>query len=176
MLDNQTAVLRVGEQVPIATQQSVGSTDDARTVNTIQFRDAGVTLSVTPRVNPGGLVRMEIEQEVSTVEVTTSSTIDSPTFNQQKIKSSVVVQSGESVALGGLIKETNSKGKTGIPFLKDIPLLGVLFGSTSGNQQRDELIVIITPRVVGSREDARAITADLRRRMEEIARWFPKNR
>ena len=168
VLDNQTAELQVGEEVPVATQQQQASTSgDAPLVNTIQFRDTGVILRVTPRVNPGGLVIMEIEQEVSSVVPSAEPTI-TPTIQQRRVLSTIAVQSGETVALGGLIQGERSKTKSGLPFLKDIPLLGELFSATSDTDNRTELLVVITPRVVGNPEEARAVTQELRNKMRAV--------
>lgn len=169
VLDNQTAQLQVGDSVPIATQSSVSVTDpDAPVVNTIQFRDTGVILSVTPRVNANGLVVMEIEQEVSDVVATTTSGIDSPTIQQRKIVSTVAVQSGNTVALGGLIRDRDNKVEAGVPILRDVPILGFFFGNTTDTVRRTELLVLITPRVIHSQQDALEITDELRRRMRAV--------
>ncbi len=169
VLDNQSAELQVGDEVPIATQQAVSVTDpEAPIVNSIEFRDTGVILRVTPRVNKGGLVVLEIEQEVSSVVATTTSGIDSPTIRQRRITSSVAIQGGETVALGGLIREEATRGSSGIPYLSDIPVLGFLFGSRINDQDRTELLVLITPRVVRNQRDARDVTNELRRRMQTI--------
>ena len=169
VLDNQTARLQVGDQVPIATQSSVSVTDpDAPIVNQIQFLDTGVILNVTPRVNAGGMVILEIEQQVSDVVATTTSGIDSPTIRQRQISSTVAVQSGETIALGGLIRESSSHTSSGLPILKDIPVVGALFGKTSNNTTRTELLVLITPRVVSNQDEARAVTDELRRRLRAV--------
>jgi len=169
VLDNQTARLQVGDQVPIATQSSVSVTDpDAPIVNQIQFLDTGVILNVTPRVNAGGMVILEIEQQVSDVVATTTSGIDSPTIRQRQISSTVAVQSGETIALGGLIRESSSHTSSGLPILKDIPVVGALFGKTSNDTTRTELLVLITPRVVSNQDEARAVTDELRRRLRAV--------
>lgn len=149
VLNNQSAVLQVGDQVPIPVQSSVSTLDpNAPIVNTIQFRDTGVILTVTPRINEGGLVLVDIEQEVSDVVRTTSSGIDAPTIQQRKITSTVAVQSGDTIALGGLIRENTSDGKSGVPVLSRIPVLGALFGTNTRTLRRTELIVLLTPRIV----------------------------
>jgi len=169
VLDNRTAELQVGDEVPIATQSAVSVTDpDAPIVNSIEFRDTGVILRVTPRVNPGGLVTMEIAQEVSSVVGTTTSGIDSPTIQQRKVTSSVAVQSGETVALGGLISERRERSSGGLPLLSEIPLLGAAFGSKADGAVRTELLVLITPRVVTNQRDAREVTEELRSRMRAV--------
>ena len=170
VLDNQTATLQVGDQVPFATQSAV-SVDDpgAPIVNAIQQVDTGVILSVTPRVNPGGLVIMEIEQEVSEAVATTSSTSTaSPTIRRSKISTTVAVQSGETVALGGLIQDTRTRKTQGIPLLSRLPIVGPLFGSKQDDTDRTELLVLITPRVVRNMDEARRVTDELRRRVRAV--------
>ena len=169
VLDNQTARLQVGDQVPIATQQSVAvEGGSAPLVNTIQFRDTGVILEVTPRVNAGGLVVLDVLQEVSDVKSTTTSALDSPTIEQRSIQSTVAVQSGETIALGGLIRDREEESVSGIPLLSAIPILGNLFKTTSTGTRRTELLVLITPRVVRDQSEARAVTEELRKRLRSI--------
>jgi general secretion pathway protein D len=169
VLNNQTATLQVGNRVPIATQQAVSTvTTGAPVVNSIEYQDTGVILKVTPRVNRGGLVMMDVSQEVSDVVPNTTSGIDSPTIEERKINSSVAVQDGETVALGGLIQDTVSKDKSGIPLIMDIPVIGGLFAQTQKNVGRTELMVLITPHVVDSREKARAITEELRNKLPTL--------
>lgn len=169
VLDNRTATLQVGDEVPIITQSAVSVADPAAPiVNSVQFRDTGVILNVTPRVNSSGGVELDIEQEVSDVVPTTTSTIDSPTIQQRKIKSSVSVHDGQTIALGGLIRDRQSRGKSGVPGLSDIPVLGSLFGTTTNTADRTELLVLITPHVVRGPEEADAITDELRKRMQSV--------
>jgi general secretion pathway protein D len=170
VLNNQSASLTVGDQVPFATESSVSTIDsNAPTVNAIQQVDTGVILNVTPRVNPGGLVIMEIDQEVSDAVQTLSSGIDSPTIQQSKISTTVAVQSGETVALGGLIKDTRTKSTAGIPLLSRLPFIGPLFGTKQDNTERTELLVLITPRVVRNQAEARRVTEELRQRVRAVA-------
>ncbi|WP_242443064.1 type II secretion system secretin GspD [Magnetospirillum sp. 15-1] len=164
VLNNQTASLQVGDQVPISTQSSVSTvTSGSPVVNSIEYRDTGVILKVTPRVNDSGLVLLDISQEVSDVSTTTSSNLDSPTIQQRKISSSVAVQDGQTVALGGLIRDNLKRTKSGVPLLNDVPLLGPLFGTTDNTRDRTELLVLLTPHVVRNANDAQAITDELRR-------------
>ncbi|NNG03723.1 MAG: type II secretion system secretin GspD [Inquilinus sp.] len=169
VLDNESARLQVGDEVPIAVQ-SVQSIDDpsAPIVNTIEYRDTGVILEVTPRVNASGLVILEIMQEVSDVSETSSSTLNSPIISQRLIESTVAVQGGETIALGGLIRDTRTDIVTGIPLLADIPLLGNLFKSTTDRIERTELLVLLTPRVVRDLQDARDVTRELRERLTSL--------
>ncbi len=163
VLDNKTATLQVGDQVPIVTQTARGvTTTDAPIVNSVQLKDTGVILSVTPRVNDSGRVILDIEQEVSSVVKTSTSGIDSPTIQQRKIKTSVVVTDGEALALGGLIQERETEGKSKVPVLGDVPIIGAAFRQKTSNVSRTELIIFIRPRVIRDMDEARRITKEFR--------------
>lgn len=169
VLDNRTATLQVGDQVPIVTQTSSSVIDaNAPIVNQVEMRDTGVILKVTPRVNEGGRVSLEIEQEVSDVTQTKTSGIDSPTIQQRKIKTSVAVDNGSTIALGGLIRDRVTDGATKIPLLGDIPGLGELFRTNTKRNERTELIVLITPHVVSGAGDAELVTRELREKMRGV--------
>jgi len=169
VVDNAPARLQVGDQVPIAVQSAVSVINpDSPIVNSIQYRDTGVILEVVPRVNANGLVFLEIIQEVSDVVPTTTSKLDSPTIQQRQIESSVAVQSGESVALGGLIRDSRSNSVIGIPILSEIPILGSLFKTTDNSIKRTELLVLLTPRVVKNRQDFADVTEELRSRLHYL--------
>jgi general secretion pathway protein D len=172
VLDNQTARLQVGDQVPIVVQQAAPITGDLDTiVNSIELRDTGVILTVTPRVNAGGLVTLEIQQEVSNVvqsETQTQSEQSTPTISQRLVSSTVAVQSGETVALGGLITDDRERSRSGVPILSSIPVIGVLFSTRSRTVERTELLVLLTPSVIDSPARARAVTEELRRRLSGI--------
>jgi len=169
VLDNKTARLQVGDEVPIATQTSVSTiTPNAPQVNSIEYKDTGVILTVTPRVNSSGTVGLDIEQEVSDVVTTTTSDLDSPTIRQRKLKSSVTIEDGETIALGGLIRDSQSRNKTGIPILSDIPWIGNLFKTTDNVSDRTELLVLLTPHVVRSPAEAREVTDELRKRVHAL--------
>jgi len=166
VLNNREATLQIGDQVPVTTQSALSvGTVGAPIVNTVQMMDTGVILRVTPRVNQNGLVQLDITQEVSDVVKTTTSGIDSPTIKQRKLTTTVSVRSGDTIALGGLIREDASKSKSGVPFLSQIPLVGALFRNTNTNRDRTELIVLITPKVV--RDDD-----ELHRTMEYLRDQF----
>ncbi len=163
VLNNESARLLVGALVPIVTQSAVSvDTVGAPVVNSVAYQETGVILEVTPRVNSGGLVTLDISQEVSDVVQTSTSTIDSPTINERRIKSSIVVQDGETIGLGGLITNSVTTGNAGIPWLTNIPVLGALFGTRNNQSARTELLVLLTPRVLEDQRTARALTDDLR--------------
>jgi general secretion pathway protein D len=174
VLNNHTASMQVGDQVPVATQSSV-STDnpDAPIVNSIEYRDTGVILKVTPRVNDSGLVLLDIAQEVSDVSTTATSTIDSPTIQQRRIASSVAVRDGNTIALGGLIRDTSTVGSSGVPFLSQIPILGALFGDKQDDKKRTELLVLLTPRVLRNTEDANNATSELIEKLQATKPLVP---
>src|SRR4029077_664063 len=155
VMDNEPARLQVGDLVPVIVQSQQSTlTSNAPIINSVEYRDTGVIMLVTPRVNSGGLVTLDISQEVSDVASTTSSNIDSPTFNQRLIRTRVAVQDGQTVGMAGLIRDTDSQGNSGIPLIKDIPLLGSLVSSQVNTRERTELLVLITPHVVHDQRDA----------------------
>jgi general secretion pathway protein D len=164
-LDNKTATLQVGDQVPIITQSATGVRDanDPTIVNSVQFRDTGIVLKVTPRIGKSGTVFVDVDQEVSSAIPTTTSGIDSPTIQQRKLSNSVAVQDGDSIALGGLIRQSETVGEGGVPLLKDVPLLGKLFSTTSETSDRTELLIFLKPRIIRSPAAAREITDSLRK-------------
>ncbi|MBP0444559.1 type II secretion system secretin GspD [Roseomonas sp. SSH11] len=170
VLSNQTARLRVGDSVPIVTQQATGGgVTDTRIVNSVSLRDTGVSLDVTPRVNSVGGVLLDVDQDISDAVATTTSGIDSPTIQQRRLRTVVSVASGETVVLGGLIREADSNTRTGLPFLVNIPVLRELTGVRGTSRRRTELLVLITPRVVQNVEDQRRVTEELRLRMQSMA-------
>ncbi len=175
VLNNQTANLQVGDRVPIITQQAVSTTTtDAPIVNSVEYEDTGVILKVTPRVNRGGMVMLDISQEVSEVASATTSGIQSPTIQERKINSSVAVQDNETIVLGGLISDSRTKTNTGIPYLQDVPVLGNLFRDTGDNRTRTELMVLITPHVVDDLRKARKVTDELRRKLPAVQSVFER--
>jgi general secretion pathway protein D len=163
VLDNKTAKLQVGDQVPFKT--STESSGNAGFIEQVELKDTGVILAVTPRVNDSGRVTLEIEQEVSDAVPTTTSDIQSPTIQQRKIKTSVVVSDGEALALGGLIQERETTGKTKVPVLGDIPVLGNAFRQKTNRIRRTELIIFIRPRVIRDASEARRITDEFRKQL-----------
>lgn len=176
VLNNQTASLQVGNQVPIITQQAVDvQNTGAPLVNTVQYENTGVILQVTPRVNRGGEVMMDITQEVSDVSSTITSSTGSPVIEQRKITSSVAVQDGETVTLGGLISKQDNSTKSGIPYLAEVPVLGNLFRDTTKGFTRTELLVLITPHVVDNVQKARAVTAELRHKLPLVEPLLEKS-
>jgi general secretion pathway protein D len=167
--DNQPARIQVGDQVPVLTQQAVSTiTPGAPIVNSVQYIDAGVILEVTPHVNASGLVSLDIAQQISTPVRTETSNIDSPSIQQRMIETSVAVQSGDVVALGGLISDRETKGGQGLPALRRIPVFGSLFGTKGRDSARTELLVLLTPKVIRDSEEAREVTYEIGTRMRAL--------
>jgi general secretion pathway protein D len=169
VLNNQEARIQVGDEISIKTaEQSTVTVGDTTALNsTFERRETGVLLAVKPRVNPGGLVIMEVEQEVSNVPQADVGT-DNPRIQQRKIKSSVAVQSGDSVVLGGLIRDNRDASEAGVPGLHQVPLLGALFGTKADNSDRTELLVLITPRTISDRHSALQVTEEFRRKLNQL--------
>lgn len=163
VLDNYTAGILVGTQQPIKSGETITTGGNVST--NIQYKDTGVSLQVTPSVNAGNIVTMDISQAVTDVGA-----VDAPTgqrsFLQRQIASKVAVRSGEALVLGGLIRDNTTTSKSGVPLLQDIPLFGALFGTNNKSNARTELLVVITPKVVRSDLDVREVSGELRERMK----------
>ncbi|MEC4748775.1 type II secretion system secretin GspD [Methylomicrobium sp. Wu6] len=182
VLNNQKAKINVGDQVPLQTSTTsvpiagggVSTSGTFAQAASIQYKDTGVTLEVTPRVNANGMVIMEVHQTVSNVvpqpvssNVSTGVT-STATINKKEIESLIAVHDSETIVLGGLINNNLSNTKSGIPFLQTLPLIGSLFGSNERKDDRDELVVLITPRVVKSKQDSRLISDEFKRKLTGI--------
>jgi general secretion pathway protein D len=171
VLDNHMASIIVGNQQPILSSETVSEEGISRT-QTISYKDTGVSLQVTPSVGSGDMVTMDINQavtDVGQIDVATGQR----TFLQRQIGSKVAVRSGETLVLGGLIRDNNTDGSSGLPLFHEIPILGALFGTKQSSGNRTELLVVITPRVARSDEDARAISRELRDRMQGLSAMQP---
>lgn len=163
VMDNKTALLQIGDQVPIITQSAASVEDpNATIINSVSYRDTGVILSITPQINESGRVHLDIEQEVSSVAATQTSGIDSPTIRQRKVKTSVVVNDGEAIALGGLIQKSLSSSRAQVPIVGDIPVLGSIFREKNDDLEKTELLILLKPYVMRSQDEARQITREFR--------------
>lgn len=169
VLDSQVAQLLVGDRVPVLTRttQSVDNADSP-IVSTVDYVNTGVILRVVPRISQSGKVTMEVYQEISNVSGTRDSGNLTPTISQRQISSNVAIDSGQTVVLGGLISETQERGRDGIPVLSSLPGVGALFGEKSSSKTRTELIVFITPRVIRDEHEAEAVTNELMSRLKGI--------
>lgn len=166
--NNATATITVGEQVPV--QSSSISSGNNNVISSAQYISTGVTLTVTPRINPGGLVYMDITQDVSrpgTIDPSLSSS-GNPPISNKTVTSQVAVQSGETIFLGGLISESSDRGRTGVPYISRIPIIGYLFGSNTKKTFRSETVVMITPTVIESAADLREVSDDISREFKKV--------
>jgi general secretion pathway protein D len=178
--DNSDAKIQVGSEVPILTSQAVvgGVAVGATNVfsNTVTGRDVGIILQVTPRITSTGLVSLKISQEISSTLPPPAGTIQSPSFLKRTISTHAVVGDSQTIALGGLISETVNSTTNRIPLLGDIPLLGGLFGSTSYNTARTEIIVLLTPHIIKSVEEAGEATRQLRQGLLGLRKNYKKDK
>ncbi len=171
VLDNHTAKLQVGDQVPVTTQAAQSTvTNGAPLVVNTEYRDTGVILNVTPRISGDDEVVVEVDQQVSEVSRTTSSGIDSPTIQQRRLQGTLMLKDGDTAAFGGLISRSRTKTRSGVPFLTKVPLLGAAFKSTDDQGRRTELIVLMTAKIIRSPGDSMKVMADLQADMQEIQR------
>jgi len=170
--ENRKAVINVSTSVPIVTSQQVpvatgGITGNAIT-QTVEYRDAGIILTVTPRIGEQGTVALDVKQEVNEVGENEPPPINSPRFTKREAETSVVLLNNQTLVLGGLIQNKRTRIRTGIPFLSRIPILGYLFGSVEHKIEKTELLLLITPRTVGTALDAARITGEMRRGTREL--------
>ncbi len=182
-LDNKEAKIEIGTEVAVATgtyttqptTATTTATSGVTTVGQIQYKTTGIILTVTPQINDKGLVVLKISQEMSDVlEKTTVEGVPAPSFSTRKASTTAVVQDGHTLVIGGLIKERKDKSRAGIPFLSKIPLLGYLFGTTTEKEDRTELLVMVTPHVVRSTEEADNLTKDFQNRIKTIKKLTEK--
>jgi general secretion pathway protein D len=165
VLDNHTAYIHVGDQVPTFDQQT--ESDGGRITQSVTYKDTGVKLTVTPSVNAGGLVTMDVEQSVTDVGPVDPAT-GQRAFLERNIMSRVAVRSNMSVVLGGLIRENASNTESGIPILHKIPLIGPLFGATVKDDRRTELLVIITPRAIYNSDELEQVSNEMRAQIRHM--------
>jgi general secretion pathway protein D len=168
VMNNQQAQIQVGDNIPIS-QTTVNTNVSNTTLSSVEYVQTGVILDVVPRINPGGLVYMDIQQQVSDADNSAASDNNgNPRISTRSVSTHVAVQSGQTVLLGGLIKQDNSDTVSSVPYLGRVPGLRWLFGNTSKSKKRTELIVLITPRVVTSNSQARQVTDDYRQQLQLI--------
>jgi general secretion pathway protein D len=168
-LDNHTARLQVGDQVPVVTQTAQNTTAaNAPLVSSVDYRSTGVILTVTPRISGDDSLVLDVSQEVSSVIKTVTSGIDSPTIQQRRFESTLVLRNGGVAALGGLISSNGSDSNSGVPWLKDIPAVGALFRTQGKTATRSELIVLLTARLMNDQASAERVTGDLIADMHEL--------
>ena len=167
--DNREASILIGEEVPILTSTATSSlTANAQTINSVQYRDTGRILTILPQVNSAGLVNLEIRQEVSAVGSEEFGRTNSPSFVSREAETTVVVQDGESILLGGIIDDQMRRTRSGVPYLMNVPVLGRLFRVDSEQLQRTELVILITPHVIRNHQEMKAVTDEFTGRIHNL--------
>jgi general secretion pathway protein D len=164
VVNNQVATLQVGDVVPVSTGSATVLTTSNTVVNTIDYRNTGIILRVSPRINANGNVRLDVEQEISNVSPQTATSL-TPTVSERKVKSSISVASGQTVLLAGLISEQQNKGRNGIPGLDQIPGFGDAFSHQDNKTTRTELIIFIRPQIIRDGTDAHYVAEELRSKL-----------
>lgn len=169
--DNVPANIQVGSSIPTLTSAGVipgGTGNSALFSNTIRQRDTGVILNVTPRINAGGWVTLAVQQEVSSPGAPPAGGIQSPTINIRSVETQVTIKNGQTIAIGGIISDTNGIARNGVPILSQIPGLGLLFGNTTRKKTRTELIALITPHVIEDIDQAADVTEELKSTLKDL--------
>lgn len=166
VMNNQHAQIQVGDNIPI-NQTTINTNSSLVTTSSVQYIQTGVILDVVPRINPGGLVYMDVQQQVSDASAITDAN-GNPSISTRAVSTQVAVQSGETVLLGGLIKENRADSNSSVPYLGKVPGLGWLFGSTSRSRGRTELIVLITPKVITGSSQARQVTDEYQQQLQLV--------
>jgi general secretion pathway protein D len=171
VMDNEPAHLQVGQQVPVLTGTATSTlASGAPVVNSVDYHSTGVIMQVTPRVNSDGLITLDIAQEVSDVAPPAQNSVTgSPTFDDRIVRTSFAVQDGQTIGVAGLIKDQDQEENSGIPWIKDIPLLSTLASTQNNTRTRTELLVLITPHVVNDQRSAWALTEDMRNQLYNAA-------
>ena len=170
--NNQPAILQVGDQVPVTTGTATSTiTTQSAIVNSVSYVDTGVILRITPQIYRTNQIRISIEQEVSAVEQNGNANTLTPTISQQKVKSTIDVENGQTVLLAGLISQQTSKEKSGVPGVVDIPFLGNVLSNSTNGGTRKELIVFVKPQIIRNNGDAQRVANELRRRMPGFNDW-----
>lgn len=167
VVNNRKARIQVGDQIPVTQTYVNTSLGGNSQVAQVEYKDTGVILDVRPRVNPGGLVYLDVAQEVSSAD-TDSVATGNASIAKRKLTTQVAVQSGQTVLLGGLIRQSDRHSRNGVPFLSRIPVIGALFGERADDTSRTELVVLITPKVISSGEDAKRVSDEYRRAFRSL--------
>ncbi|SEI46772.1 general secretion pathway protein D [Allopseudospirillum japonicum] len=170
--DNESARIEVGSEVPIISRQLTSSTasDSSNLTNEVQYKPTGVILEVTPNIDEDGLINLEIKQEVSKAQRNTTGGVDSPVITKRLVETKVLVRDGDSVVLGGIMDQNRDQTNTGVPFLKDLPLIGHLFKNQKETYTKTELLVILSPRLVSLEEEGSQLIPEFLQKMRQIDR------
>ena len=165
VLNNHSATINIGNQIPIITSQASatdigegGGTSNPSILQNIQYRSTGITLTINPTINSEGYLTLDINQNVSNAQKNTTSDISSPIIFNRSLNTNVILKSGETVILGGLISEDKSRDETKVPFFADIPVLGKLFSTSGDSIDKTELVILVKPTIISNNQDASVVT------------------
>jgi general secretion pathway protein D len=181
VLDNREAKIQIGDQVPVSTSETTYTGSDTGNITrTIQYKDTGVILKVKPQVNEGGLVTLELSQEVSNFYKIDLSGNEEIAISKRETNTNLVSQDGQTIVIGGLISEEKTDTKSGIPYLSKIPIIGPLFGTTKNQNKRKELVILLTPHVIRNQQEAGTLTSEYLKRLDkdvgkDVSRITPEN-
>jgi general secretion pathway protein D len=173
--DSISATINVGTEVPTLSSQAVTGVQSGGSslfANTIQNRQTGVTLGITARVNPSGIVTLMINQEVSAPQAPSAGGINSPSFSKRTVATQVTVEDGDTIAIGGIISESNTYSSAGIPLLHRLPIVGYAFGSKSMGRERTEMVIFMTPRVIYDTNEIAEASEELKGRMRRLRKYY----
>jgi general secretion pathway protein D len=176
VVDRQSATLQVGDQVPVLTSQATSTSSTTSVVNSVEMKDTGIILNVTPRVNAGGIVSLDVDQQISSVSGSSSSSTSSsltPTISQRRVQSTIAVGSGQTVVLAGLISERHNSTHYGIPGLDQVKFLDAALSQSDRTIVRTELVVFIRPQVIQTVVEAQQVSEEFRDRLQSIQRKNP---
>lgn len=178
--DGKTARIEVGNEVPIITQvlsTPTSTTGTLTTSNSVQYKPTGIILEVKPSINESGLVTLQVSQEVSNVNDAAVKVggSDYPSFTKRKVETNVTLEEGRTLMIAGLIQDLGNKNSSGLPGLKDIPLLGTLFGAKTDSKTKNELIITITPYIVRNRNDGDKLTNAFQEGVSQIKEMVKKS-
>lgn len=173
--NGEAATIQVGSEVPVITSQQTTPTTGGTggVLQSIQYRSTGVILKVTPIIHAGERIDLDISQEVSSAESTTTGVSTSPTISTRKVDTKLSLRDGATVLLGGLISSSKTQGESGIPLLKDIPVMGQIFRTNNDTDAKTELLILITPYIVADDHDATAVTEAFRKQLGPWAQDRP---
>jgi general secretion pathway protein D len=168
--DSIPATITVGSQVPVETSSSTTVAGSSTVTSSISSQNTGVTMQVNARINPSGVVTLMINQEISSPGAGADTL--TPSFNQNVVQTQITVQDGDTIAIGGIISESNISSSSGIPYLSRLPGVGLLFGNKSISHDRTELIMFITPHVILDESDLIEASNELKDRVRKMRKYI----
>jgi general secretion pathway protein D len=171
VMDGEQASLVIGDQISVIKSEVTNSESNSNLVRGFDFVETGVILDISPTINEGGMVQMELSQEVSTAGEAAAG--GNPNINKRKIQTKMVARNGQTIAIGGMISHSLTSQKSKVPILGDLPLLGALFSSRSNSDRTTELILLVTPYVLADADDASRLSDAMREQLDWYDEMMP---